>query len=356
MSFRRDSLAVLLDRVYANYTSLFAPLGKPPRNNLLKVFASVDAGMYHQLLGDLDFLARQIFPDTAEGPYLREHWSGRVTPLYAIPAQGTVTLTGTPGRSVPAGLLMQSGSGEQYYTEAACHIGAEGTAEARVTAQNTGVVANLDAGEELKIISALPPGIDTIAVAAGEGLKGGADDETDAEYLARVLLALRNPGRYGKVGDFALWAVDSSVEVSSAWEFKNFSVFGALLIQVIKGSQIEGVSQVDNLALVRSYLDSVAPPVMYEVRTPELVSLNPSLALLPQEDTQQNRETAVSRMKTYLQVAAEPGASITAGALRTAVIDGVDITGAQVLLGGSAAGIMPTTILQYPVLGEVEWV
>jgi hypothetical protein len=46
MSFSRDSLAVLLDRIYANYESLYRPLDKTPRHNLLKVFASVDAGIY----------------------------------------------------------------------------------------------------------------------------------------------------------------------------------------------------------------------------------------------------------------------------------------------------------------------
>jgi uncharacterized phage protein gp47/JayE len=355
VSFRKDSLAVLLDRVYANYTSLFQPLGKTPRHNLLKVFSSVDAGMHHQLLGDIDFLALQLFPDTAEGAYLRTHWADKVTPLYASSAQGNVVLTGTPNRSVPSGLLLKSAAGETYYTEAACRIGAAGSVEARVTAQNTGLATNLEAGEELKIASVIPSGVDSVAVASQGGITGGADAESDEEYLARVLLALRNPSRYGKMGDFALWAVDSSVEVSSAWEYANFGVFGALMIQVINGNQIDGVSRVDNLSMVRSYIDGVAPPILYEVRTPELVSLNPAVTLLPQEDTQGNRDTAVSRMKAFLQVTAEPGISITAGALKTAIIDGVAITDAQVTLGGSVVGITPTTILQYPVLGETEW-
>ena len=73
-----------------------------------------------------------------------------------------------------------------------------------------------------------------------------------------------------KTGDFAAWAVDSSADVSKAFEFKNFGVFGALLIQVISGDHFRGISQVGNLSVVTSYIDSVAPPVMYTVRTPEL--------------------------------------------------------------------------------------
>jgi uncharacterized phage protein gp47/JayE len=113
MSFKRDSLAVLLDRVYANYTSLFRPFDKTPRQNLLKVFATVDAGMYHQLLGDLDFLAKQLFPDTAEGEYLREHWSSKTAPLYAVAASGEAAVSGKAGKTLPSGVVYQAASGER---------------------------------------------------------------------------------------------------------------------------------------------------------------------------------------------------------------------------------------------------
>jgi uncharacterized phage protein gp47/JayE len=117
MSFKRDSLAVRLDRVYASCVSLFRPFDKTPRQNLLRVFASVDAGMYHQLLGDLDFLSKQIFPDTAEGEYLREHWPGKTAPLYAVAASGEATATGKAGRTIPSGVVFGAASGERYYLE-----------------------------------------------------------------------------------------------------------------------------------------------------------------------------------------------------------------------------------------------
>jgi hypothetical protein len=170
-----------------------------------------------------------------------------------------------------------------------------------------------------------------------------------------VLAALRNPSRYGREGDFELWARDASAEVSDAWEFRNFGVFGAVLIQVIKGNQIDGVYPVDNLAEVRDYISNVAPPVLFEERTPDIIPVNPLVNLPPQEDSQTNRELAATRIKTYMQYAAYPGAQITAGALRLAAIDGVTITDITVALGGSAVGIVTTTILEYPYIGEVTW-
>ena len=335
--------------------SRFKPLDKTPQYNLIKVFAAVDAGIYHELLGDLDFLSRQLFPDTASGAYLREHWSSRTPPLYAAAAEGDVTVSGLPGRAVPAGLVFKSASGGLYYSENAGRLDAEGKAAVRVKAQEAGLKTNLEAGEELSLVSAIPAGVDSKAAVAGSGVTGGADAESDEEYLVRVLTQLRNPARYGKEGDFAAWALDSSPEVSAAWEYKRFGVFGAVLIQVINGNQTDGVSPVANLEAVKSYLNEYAPPVLFEVRTPEIISLNPAVALPPYEDTQHNREQAAQRIKAYMQIAAKPGERVTAGALRGAVIDGVGITDATVKLNGDATGIVQTTVLQYPYTGEIVW-
>jgi uncharacterized phage protein gp47/JayE len=355
MSFKRDSLAVLFDRSYANYTSLFRPFDKTPRQNLLKVFASVEAGMYHQLLGDLDFLSKQIFPDTAEGEYLREHWSSKTTPLYAIAASGEITLTGFPNKSVPSGVVFGAKSGEHYYLDKSYKLDASGQAIATIKAENPGAQGNLDPGEKLSIISAIPAGVNSEAVVSGSGIVGGVEAETDEEYLVRVLATLRAPSRYGKKDDFALWARDASAEVNMAWAFKNFGVFGAVLIQALNGNQIDGVHAVDNLEAVRNYINDNAPPILFEVRTPNIIPINPSASLPTNEDSQANRELAVNRMKAYMQLIAKPGAKITAGALRLAVIDGISITDVTIKLGGSTIGIVTTTILEYPYIGEVTW-
>jgi uncharacterized phage protein gp47/JayE len=311
--------------------------------------------MYHQLLGDLDFLALQLFPDTAEGEYLRAHWSSRITPLYAIAATGEVLVTGNPDKPVPAGLIFASPAGERYYTEHAYRIGAEGTVVVRVKAQGTGLRTNLAPGQAVSVVSAIPAGMASKAQSTGNGITGGADAETDEEYLVRILLGLRNANRYGKTGDFAAWALDASPEVSSAWEYKNFGVFGAVLVQVINGSALEWVHPVENLEVVSAYIAEMAPPVLFTVKTPQIIDLNPTVSLLPSEDTNINRATVVTRMKTYLQANARPGIQITAGSLRVAIIDGITITNATIKLNGDSTGIIATTILQYPYLGEVSW-
>ena len=355
MPLSREPLTVLLDRAYNNYTSLFRPLDKTTRHNLMRVFASVDAGMEHQILGDIGFLSQQIFPDTATGQFLRRHWSDRVPPLYAVAAIGAIQVSGVPGAAVPAGLVFSSAAGFRYFTDRAYRIGDEGAVVVNARAQESGSSSNIGPNEEMSLSSAIPPGISSRAVTAENGITGGVDGETDEAYLTRVLNALRNITRYGKPGDFAAWAIDSSPAVSKAWEFKNFSVFGALLIQVAGGNQIDGIIPVGNLDVVRNYIGTVAPPVIFTVRTPVLIPLNPSVSLLPQEDSLANREIVSARLRTYLQATAAPGIRYTAGNLRDAIIDGIQISGGTVSLGGSTTGDLATTILELPVLGDLTW-
>ncbi|MDR0456699.1 MAG: baseplate J/gp47 family protein [Treponema sp.] len=355
MPFKRDSLNTILERTYANYVSLYKPLDRMPRHSLLKVFSAIDAGIYHQLLGDLDFLALQLFPDTATGTSLREHWSTRVPPLHATAAFGKVLITGTPNRAVPAGLVFASAMSERYFTEKQYRLNSDGFAIVDVRSENFGTNINLPAGAKLKIVSAIPAGIDSDAEVADDGISGGVDGESDEEYLTRVLAALRGQFRYGKENDFTGWALDSSPEISAAWEYKNFGVFGALLIQVINGNQFDGVRQVNNLNVVKEYINRYAPPVCFTVRTPEIIPVNPAVALLPAEDNQINRQTVVTRMLNYLQVLARPGFQVSAENLKTAVVDGIQLTDGIVKINGSTNGVIPATVLQYPVLGEVSW-
>lgn len=355
MALTRESLPVLFDRMYSNYMSRLKPLDKTARHNLIRVMAEVEAGVYHQLLGDLSFLAEQIFPDTATGDYLRMHWSDRVPPLYAVSAIGTAQVKGAAGTAVPAGLVYVSESGKRYFTDRAYKIGAGGTAAINLNAEKAGSDSNLAAGKKLKMSSAIPAGLTSEAVTVDGGIKGGVDAESDEDYLSRVLIALRNSARYGKTGDFAAWAVDSSADVSKAFEFKNFGVFGALLIQVISGDHFRGISQVGNLSVVTAYIESVAPPVMYTVRTPELKPIGMTVTLLASESTSENQGIIRNRINGYLNATARPGVRYTEGSFRDAIVDGVKISFAQVKFDDGATGEFLTTILEYPVLKELRF-
>lgn len=352
MPFNQDSLQILQEKSYANLMSLLKPISGTPRYNILKVLASIDAGIQHQNLGDLSFLAEQLFPDTATGEYLRLHWSDRVSPLYASTAVGSVKQTGAEGTAVPIGLIYASASGKRYFTKYASVVGSGGFATVQVSASEAGSPSNLAADQDLSIVSSLTAGLDSTAKIADGGIAGGVDGETDEVYLARVLLYLQNSTRYGKPGDFAAWAVDSTAEVSKAFEIKNFGVFGVLLIQVINGNQIDGVKQVKNLEAVTAYIEHHMPPCQITVRSPEIIFLMPSIQLLPTENSVENRSTIKARLQSFLNIKAGPGISFTQGLLQSVIVDGIVISEASLTLPN---GKIETTILEYPVLGDIIW-
>ena len=352
MAFERETLQSILDKTYSNYMSLLKPLDKTPRYNLMKVLAYTEGGDIHQLLGDLAFISEQIFPDTATGEYLRAHWSAQVPPLYASTATGKVIQTGVPQSSVPKGLIYTSETGKRYYTSRSYTIATTGAVEVWVTAEESGSDSNLSADSELTITSALSAGLDSKVKVSSSSISGGVNAETDEEYLARVMTALRNTTRYGKQGDYAAWAVDSSSEVTKAFEIPRFDVFGSLLVQVIHGNQIDGVEQVHNLSKVQTYIEQYSPKILFTVKTPELVKITPSIKLYDDEDTVSNRNLALQRLKVYLNAKAEPGCTITQATLQVVITDGVTISKASLSLPG---GEIKTTILQYPVLGDVKW-
>ena len=350
MAFKRDSLTVIQNRVYDNYVSRFKPLDKTPRHNLLKVLANTEAGMYHQLSGDLEFLSRQIFPDTATGDYLRLHWSDRVPPLHATAATGYVEITGQAESSVPAGMILNSKAGKRYFTEKSYVIDDTGTVMAVIRAEESGSASNLEAKQEMDIISTIPSSINKKAEVGDDGITGGIDKESDEQYLTRVIKSLRNSARYGKPGDFAYWAIESKMGITKAWEYKNFGVFGALLVQVVNGNQTDGIRQVEDLTAITDYISSVAPPILFTVKTPEIVPINP--VIVPDPSNTENLNLAKTRLKEFLDRTAKPGISYNAKELAAEIIDGKLIRNATVKINNDENGIFATTILQYPILEE----
>jgi hypothetical protein len=128
-----------------------------------------------------------------------------------------------------------------------------------------------------------------------------------------------------------------------------------VLVQVVNGNQRDGVSAVGGVDAVRAYIRDRAPPVMFSVRSPAIVAVNPSATLPIAEDSLSNRDLATDRMTAWMQTETRPGARITAGALRLAAIDGVDITDIEVRIGGAADGTVNASPLEYPWIGEVAW-
>lgn len=119
-------------------------------------------------------------------------------------AQGEAAFTGEAGKAIPAGTLLSTAGGLLFRTTAAAAIGEDGTATVPIEAEEDGDAYNILAGS----LNTLPVAINGItSVTNAEGTLGGAEEETDAELIARTLLKKRTPATSGNEHHYLEWAL-----------------------------------------------------------------------------------------------------------------------------------------------------
>ncbi|WP_086649248.1 baseplate J/gp47 family protein [Gluconobacter sp. DsW_056] len=181
--------------------------------------------------GYLANIEKQSCPSTATGPYL-DGWGQvagvtRKTPSYAT---GTVTLTGTPGASVPAGTILMRGDGTTYTTDIATTIGQVQS----ITCTSLGASGNTAAGTSLAVQIGSLIGVDR-AVVAVSAITSGSAAEDDETYRPRVLSALSNRFVGGSANDHVNWALSVN-GVVQAW-CSEIPLQGGVVVVYIMGDR-----------------------------------------------------------------------------------------------------------------------
>ncbi|AXK39613.1 baseplate J/gp47 family protein [Crenobacter cavernae] len=259
MPFDRPTLPRLIERVGQDIASRTARTPMPLPGSPDRVLATALAGASHLLHAHLDWLSRQFLPDTADADWLERHasiWlqSGRKPAGFAI---GTVAFTGAAGSTAPAGTLLQRADGVQYLTDLDATIGAGGSATVSVTALAAGATGNLAAGSTLSLVSPVL-GVDSAVTAAGEGVVGGADAESDGELRARVLERIRNPPQGGSKSDYVRWALEVS-GVTRAWCLPNHLGVGTVVVLFVRDDDASPIPDAAEVAVVQAYIDERRP-------------------------------------------------------------------------------------------------
>lgn len=159
-------------------------------------------GLYeHQL-----WVARQIFPDTADNDYLLLHARLRGMDLKpAVAASGTVLITGSPNIPFGSGLSAKYADGTEYVTTESGTTDASGNATVSASAVVVGAAGTREDGDVL-MLTVPPPNINAAATVVS--LTGGTDVETYPSLLARLLAKIRRPAAGGNKYDYWQWAMD----------------------------------------------------------------------------------------------------------------------------------------------------
>ena len=318
MPFARPSLTEIIDRVIADISNRITGVDSSVlRRSLLGILGRAEGGVAHLLYGYIDWVARQVIPDTAESEYL-ERWAAiwAITRKPADFAAGMVTFTGTNGSLIVEGTVVQRQDGVQYVVLADVTV-ASGSATASVQALVAGDGSNLAAGNRVTLLSPIA-GVQSNGTVATGGIVGGVDVESDDRLRERLLQRVQNPPQGGSIADYVMWGLEVP-GVTRVWVYPMQMGAGTVTVLFATDDDPSGIiPSPAKVAEVQEYIDE-RRPVTAEVfvGAPIAAPINPSIAIRP--NTAAVQAAVIAELDDMLTRDAVPGGKILISRMREAV-------------------------------------
>ena len=321
------------------------------RHTFMGAIARSMSGAHHELYGYIEWLSRQIIPDTAESAEL-DRWGAiwAVTRLPAARAQGTITVTGIADIVVPAGTLWRRGDGVEYSTDAEATL-TGGSATVAVTASEAGVEGNAAAAVKLTLISPVLGVISSVPVATE--IADGTDLESDDALRARLLARLQSPPRGGTASDYELWAKSASSAVTRAWAKGNVPALGQVTVYLMTdGATPNGIPAAAVVSTVREYIDERRPVTAgLVVSAPTPVALDFTFSAVS-PSTAAVRAAIEAELEDLILRESEPGGKILISHIREAISTAAGEEDHNLT---SPSADVTHTSAQIAVMGTVTW-
>lgn len=301
------------------------------------VRASAIAAVLDGLYGHQAWVFRQAFPDLADADYMEKMANQRgLTRKSAVPASGTLRFAGTPGAAVPLGQQVATAQGIGFATTAAAVIGAGGTVDVTATAVVAGAAGNQTANTPATV-SSPPAGVTTAATVVT--MTSGADVETNANLLLRLLLELSEVAQGGNKTDYQRWALSvPGVDRAFVFDVRR----GAGTVDVVP-MPATGLPSAGLLASVQAVLEANRPvgmasgtPVQALAPTPLATAVTAALTLASGY-TLAGVTAAVQTAIESVFADLVPGATLVRNRLVTAILNVPGVT--DVTLSDPAANV-----------------
>ena len=344
MPFIRPSLLVIVNRTRDDLFSRLAA-DDPLRRSDAEAYARVLAGSAHELYGYLDWLARQLMPDTADVDYL-ERWASiyGLSRKAAASATGIVAFTGLEGAAVLSGQILSALDGILYATTTDAII-ASGAASAPVSAVVAGEAGNRAAGQTFMLQSPVA-GINASAIASA--ISGGADVEADDALRDRLLLRIRNPPQGGAQTDYEEWALEVA-GITRVWVAPLQLGPGTVVVRFMRDGDTPAIPDSTEVAALQSYLD-VKRPVTAQVTALAPIAQPINFTLTGPADVSA-RATVEAALADIFRYDVAPGATVLVADLEEASEAG----GSGFSITSPAADVPATTTGHLPTLGTITW-
>lgn len=371
MPFFRPSLRDQVARIGADIAARLPGANAGLRRSVLGVLARVFAGAVDGLYGYLTWLARQIFPDTAETAYL-DRWAAiwGVTRKPAARAFGALRVTGFVGATIPAGTAWayQPGIGDDGQVLPTVLV--EAVAEAQIPAAGFTLVSaraveaggggSLPADARLSLVNAVPGVLPDARVETP--WSGGADVEDDESLRERLLARIQRPPEGGAVHDYLAWAL-AVPGVSRAWVYPHRMGLGTVGVAVMwqAGGGADRPATDAELQLVFNTIDDRRPVTaglfVFALRP---VAINLVIRLKP--PTQAVRDAVRANLLDLFMREGAPGGVLLISHIREAISTAlgewdhvVDPPTGPGIANDQWGNAVMTDATGIPVLGTITW-
>ncbi|MGC6386581.1 baseplate J/gp47 family protein [Ewingella sp. S1.OA.A_B6] len=270
MPYNRPTLSDLRARNLAAIESELKGVGTPLRFSNLNILGSANAGLAYLHYGYLDWIAKQSVPWSATDENLAG-WAALKSVTQKAANAGTnnaVIFTGTAGKKIPVGAVLNRGDGYQYTTDTEVTIVDAGSGTGSITAvlldpnddpTGGGAAGNTPAGTQLTLDSSIS-GIDSV-ITISTAITNGADIESEDAFRTRMLLAYQNTPQGGNDDDYESWALAVS-GVTRAWTARRLMGAGTVGVYIMTDGTgtsnngfpvgTDGISELENWSAVKA--------------------------------------------------------------------------------------------------------
>lgn len=254
MAFNRPTLDQLIERVKTDIKGGLE-ITTILRRSFLGVISRALAGLAHLLFGYIEYISKQVFPDTAELEFL-ERWAAiwNVTRKVATFAEMDITITGNEGGIIPANTIYQRSDSVEYHLDAEITIPVIGTITGKIIAEEPGANSNTDIGETVSLLSPIA-NVDSDAIILAIVIDA-EDDESDDSLRSRLLSRISLPPLGGSVNDYEQWALEVA-GVTRAWVLPLHLGGGTVGVSFVEDDE---VSIIPSPAKVTEVFDYISDP------------------------------------------------------------------------------------------------
>lgn len=319
MAFVRPTLKEIVDRAKTDLGTRIVGSATVLRRSVIASIATVLGGAIHLTYGFIEYMAKQMFADTAEAEFLERHAA-----IYGVArnaatfADGPVVFTGSDGTEIPAGTLMQRADEIQYVTDAIGTISG-GTVTVNVTCLTAGETGNLEAGQPLTLVSPIS-GVTSEGTVDTGGIIGGQDEEDDDGLRERLIAKIQTPPHGGNENDYEQWAKEVT-GVTRVWVYPSQYGDGTVGVAFVRDDDTPSIiPSAGEVADVQAYIDARAPVTAdVTVWAPTASPLNFTINLDGASDTAAVKAAIIAELTDLIRREAEPAGTLLLSHIREAI-------------------------------------